>query len=155
MKPYTPSDFWEKSHSSVTPSDVNLGLGIHHVGGGQSFHDAAALYTLRRLNLRRILGKHPVPNQPNIFELGSGGGYWTQFFKSYRPRMFVGSDLSNTAVERLSSKHPEYKFVSMQNGNEGWLEIEKLGPYDLCMAIDVLYHITDDVTWNQTLLHLC
>src|SRR4051812_41905072 len=99
MHVYKPSDFWEKSHSSTAADDVNLGLGIHHVGGGQSLHDAAALYQLRRINLMRLLKKRPLHNEPSIFELGSGGGYWVEFFKESQPRSFVGSDLSTTAVQ--------------------------------------------------------
>src|SRR5436305_2521388 len=102
MAPYQPRDFWENSHSSVASNDVNLGSGVRYVGGGESDAEADALYRLRKVNTQRLLAKCNLPQAPRIFELGSGGGYWVEFFGHLAPRVFVGSDLSATARERLS-----------------------------------------------------
>src|SRR5438045_2535282 len=99
MKNYQPTEFWEQSHSAVPVSDIRLGMGIHHVAGGQSEPEAKTLYRLRAMNARRILRRCPLSPNPKIFELGSGGGYWVEFFRALQPRAFVGSDLSHTAVQ--------------------------------------------------------
>jgi hypothetical protein len=155
MSAYKPHEFWERSHSHVSPDDVKLGFGIHHVGGGQSDSEAAAMYQLRRINANRVFRKCALPPNPKIFELGSGGGYWVEFFRRFKPSAFVGSDLSGTAVERLFSLHPDYQFITMEPPDHAWSRIESLGPYDLSLAIDVLYHITDDNVWANTLNNLC
>lgn len=155
MDTYKPKDFWEKSHSAISGDEVKLGFGIHHVGGGQSDSEAAALYRLRRANARRILDECDLPPNPRIFELGSGGGYWVEFFRGFKPATFVGSDLSKTAVDRLSSSHPDYKFIATQSDTDAWSRIRELGPFDLSLAIDVLYHITDDNAWAGVLNQLC
>lgn len=155
MPTYKPNEFWEKSHSHVSPDDVNFGFGIHHVSGGQSNFEAETLYRLRRLNANRVLRKATLPANPKILEIGSGGGYWVEFFQRFLPKVFVGSDLSDTAVERLSALYPSYEFVAMTSPEEAWSRIRQRGPYDLVFAIDVLYHITDEEVWKSTLHNLC
>jgi SAM-dependent methyltransferase len=152
---YNPSDFWETSHSNVAASEVNCGLGVHYVGGGDSNLEAAALYRLRRFNISRVLQKADLSSNPRIFELGSGGGYWVSYFKRFRPKIYIGSDLSLTAVERLSVRYPDCEFLMMAAQGDAWARVRERGPYDLTLAIDVLYHITDDEIWEQTLAQLC
>jgi hypothetical protein len=155
MPAYKPTQFWEESHSAVAAQDVNLGSGVRYVGGGQSALEAQALYRLRNLNARRILQASKLPPRAKIFELGSGGGYWVAFFQAFNPSVYVGSDLSTTAVERLSTIYPGHEFVQLVPADEGWSQIRGFGPYDLTLAIDVLYHITDDIAWTQSLERLC
>jgi SAM-dependent methyltransferase len=155
MSAYKPGDFWEKSHSSISSADVELGSGIQYVGGGQSNPEAKTLYCLRRINARRVLRKCALPTNPKIFELGSGGGFWVEFFRQFSPSLFLGSDLSATAVDRLQSLYPNYSFISMADASSGWEQIKQRGPYDLCLAIDVLYHIVDDASWRNALSKLC
>ena len=155
MPYYKPTDFWETSHSTVTSAEVDRGLGVRYVGGGQSNQEAKALYRLRRLNAARLLRKYKLPPNPRIFELGSGGGYWVDFFRHLEPKLFIGSDLSKTAVQRLSEQYRDYEFVTMTPLEEAWSRIQSRGPYDLTLAIDVLYHLTDDKIWEHSLNQLC
>src|ERR1700730_3484998 len=155
MQAYKPGDFWEKSHSSIVESDVNLGLGVHYVVGGKSNVEAEALYSLRRINANRVLRKCRLPASPKIFELGSGGGFWAEFFRQFKPSLFLGSDLSPTAVDRLQSLYPDFSFISMSDASAGWEQMRQRGPFDLCLAIDVLYHIVDDALWRMALSNLC
>jgi hypothetical protein len=39
--------------------------------------------------------------------------------------------------------------------DEAWSRIQSRGPYDLTLAIDVLYHVTDDKIWEHSLDQLC
>jgi 2-polyprenyl-3-methyl-5-hydroxy-6-metoxy-1,4-benzoquinol methylase len=155
MSNYKPDDFWETSHSSVPGAEVKLGSGVRHVGGGHSDREADALYRLRRLNAKRILAHASLPSNPKIFELGSGGGFWVNFFRSIAPALFLGSDISSTAVERLASNNPDSQFVCLKDGKSAWDQIFAQGPFDLCLGIDVLYHITDENIWQTSLNNLC
>lgn len=155
MFEYQPEKFWQKAHSTVQDSAVKAGFGVRHVGGGANDQEAEALYTMRKVNMHRALEKCALAPGPKIFELGSGGGFWVQFFSQLRPSAYVGSDLSETAVARLRTEHPERVFVDMKTGSDAWREIASHGPYDLCLAIDVLYHITDDAIWGTALRKLC
>lgn len=155
MAQYQPEHFWQKAHSAVQDSAVKAGFGVWQVGGGANDREAAALYVLRTANMRRALAKCALRPAPKIFELGSGGGFWVQFFSDLRPSTYVGSDLSETAVTRLRVEYPGRTFVDMKLGDEAWQKISGHGPYDLCLAIDVLYHITDDRIWETALRKLC
>jgi Methyltransferase domain len=154
MPAYKPSDFWEKSHSSVASTDVSLGRGLRYVGGGQSDLEAEALYRLRRINASRVLRTCQMPATPKIFELGSGGGFWVEFFRAFTPSLFVGSDLSLTAVDRLRTRYPDCTFVAMDD-DTAWEKTSQGGPFDLCLGIDVLYHIVEDAAWRTALSKLC
>lgn len=125
------------------------------MGGGQSKPEAKALYCLRRVNANRVLRKCGLPANPKIFELGSGGGFWVEFFRQLSPSLFLGSDLSPTAVDRLRSRYPSCSFISMDDPSAGWEQMRQHGPFDLCLAIDVLYHIVDDASWRMALSALC
>src|SRR5438477_9105075 len=100
MPTYTASDFWETSHTDVGSGEVERGCGVRHVGGGHSTGEARALYRLRQINADRVLKSANLPARPKIFELGSGGGYWVDYFQQFSPSAYVGSDISPTAVER-------------------------------------------------------
>ena len=155
MADYRPDSFWEKAHTTVSSDEVNLGTGVRSVGGGANDVEAAALYCLRRLNADRVLRGCELPCNPKLLEFGSGGGFWVQYFEKYSPSLFVGSDLSPTAVERLSECFSRHTFVCMQDPLKAWQTIEASAPYDLCLAIDVLYHITNDEHWTGALDRLC
>jgi SAM-dependent methyltransferase len=155
MPDYQPEHFWQKAHSGVQESAVKAGFGVRYVGGGADDQEAEALYVLREVNMLRAISERAIPARPKIFELGSGGGYWVQFFSRLQPSVYVGSDLSETAVARLRSQFPGSVFVDMKPQTEAWSEISGRGPYDLCLAIDVLYHITDDGLWEMALRKLC
>ena len=132
-----------------------MGEGIRHVGGGQSDYEARMLYRLRRVAMNRVLKRLALPSPPRVFELGSGCGFWAGFLAEKGVREYVGSDLSPTAVARLSSAFPQYKFWSMDAAASGWDHIRQQAPYDLGLAIDVLYHIVDDAAWDLNLGELC
>jgi SAM-dependent methyltransferase len=154
MSSYQPKEFWESAHSKVPADKVEAGLGVRNVGGGRSSLEAAAFYRARETNMHRLLRKAQLPLQPRILELGSGGGYWADFFSAFKPASFVGADISSTAVSRLQQTYPNYLFYCLQDSG-AWSQIEKQQPFDLCLAIDVLYHITDDATWRANLTKLC
>jgi hypothetical protein len=153
-KQYQPQQFWESAHSRVPTEDVRAGLGVRNVGGGRSSREAAAFYRARKINMGRLLKKVGLPTHPKIFEMGSGGGYWVNFFTAFQPSIFIGSDISSTAILRLGKAFPNYLFYCLEN-QTSWRSIEEKAPFDLCLAIDVLYHITNDEIWAENLSRLC
>ncbi|MFZ4773871.1 MAG: class I SAM-dependent methyltransferase [Terrimicrobiaceae bacterium] len=151
---YNNKTFWENAHHSKLEDDSTISVAIREVGGEDSPLGAQALYILRRLGLSRLLKKVNLTNAPSIFEVGSGGGYWSGYFQTrFTLGRFTGSDISPTAVERLKGLYPKYQFHCLLENN-AWKDIEQAGPYDLCLAIDVLYHITDDQQWDFVLRQL-
>ncbi len=158
---YQPQSFWERSHSQVKEEDMGLGEGIRHVGGGTSILEAKYLYKLRLRALQRVIGKlipqiaASRPADPlKIFEFGCGSGFWIQHFSNILSPIeikYFGSDISKTAVARLQYRHPDFFFACMENAQIGWERIFEKAPFDISLAIDVLYHITEDRIWRESL----
>lgn len=151
---YSPSTFWEEKHREVEQGDVKLGVGIQNVGGGQCEAERKALYYLRELALERTLKKSSGEIK-SIFELGSGGGFWANYFQKKGIQNYFGSDISPAAVQRLKEQFPQYAFASAENLRLFWQSISEKEPFDLCLAFDVLYHITNDVDWEMAMNGLC
>lgn len=89
-----------------------------------------------------------------IFEFGCGSGYWIpRLHKILNPFQitYSGADISQTAVSRLQKRHPELFFICMENPSAAWTALSERKSFDICLAIDVLYHITDDNIWRTTL----
>src|SRR5664279_4694091 len=126
MRPYQPEQFWETAHSRVPAEKVGAGLGVRNVGGGRSSSEAAAFYRARETNMRRLLKKAQLPSHPRAFELGSGGGYWVNFFATLKPSLFVGSDISSTAAARLGETYANNLFYCLQEP-ESWSKIADKG----------------------------
>jgi SAM-dependent methyltransferase len=151
---YSPQSFWEEKHREVNQGDVKLGVGIQYVGGGQCEAETKALYQLRQLALQRTLGK-VTGEIKSIFELGSGGGFWANYFQRREIQNYFGSDISSTTVERLKEQFPKYTFACAEDTKSFWQSVVGKAPFDLCLAFDVLYHITNDADWEAALDGLC
>lgn len=157
---YKPESFWESAHYQVPERDAGLGEGIRNVGGGASVREAKYLYALRYLALQRVF-KKLTPRISNneslclqIFEFGCGSGYWIPRLKKILDPFqieYSGADISQTAVSRLQKRHQEYFFACMENPGAAWAALSERNPFDISLAIDVLYHITDDHIWRTTL----
>ena len=161
MSQYQPSRFWERTHAAVENENVLDGFGIRSVGGGASADEARYLYKLRRRALGLALRKAKVPrsnnSSVNVFEFGCGSGYWlTQLpaLLGHANFSYTGVDISPTAIRRLQSRYPGASFVCLDGDTKAWRQIESAGPFDLALAIDVLYHITDDTIWRDALRKL-
>jgi SAM-dependent methyltransferase len=161
MNNYQPSKFWENTHADVNDELVRGGRGIRSVGGGASAVEADYLYRLRRRAFQSALqtAKETVPSCGNlkIFEFGCGSGYWlTQLpaLLGHSGFSYTGADISPTAIRRLQSNYPDSTFVCLDDISQSWARIESGAPFNLTLAIDVLYHITDDTIWRDTFRRL-
>lgn len=158
QKPYEPSGFWEKTHSEVPAQYAGRGEGIRSVGGGSNAREAVFLYRLREAALRRALAKarkaELARKTEKIFEFGCGNGYWLDAMPSLVGTdkfQYTGADISPTATQRLAERYPEFCFVCLADAERGWEKIAARGPFDLTLAIDVLYHVTGDAVWESSL----
>jgi hypothetical protein len=84
-----------------------------------------------------------------------------EFLGNARCREIPGSSNSGVAVvigwsffERCSQKRSSVQ-ICTSDEQVAWSQAQEYGPYDLCLAIDVLYHIVDDTTWRENLQRLC
>jgi len=161
VKSYHPEKFWEKTHSEVPADHAGKGEGIRSVGGGSCASEALYLYRLRTIAMRRAIAaahKNGFRTEAaRVLEFGCGSGYWLQALPSLLGRTdstYIGADISETAIARLETTCSGQSFVCLHNPVSGWQTIDAQGPFSLTLAIDVLYHITDDNVWRCSLRNL-
>jgi SAM-dependent methyltransferase len=123
--------------------------------------EADYLYRLRLQAFKSALRKARICGLPHdnlkILEFGCGSGYWLTQLPDLLGRAafsFTGADISPTAVHRLQTRYPDSAFVCLGDNSQSWAQIESGAPFDLTLAIDVLYHITDNTAWRDTFRRL-
>ena len=101
---YEPRGFWERRLSDHF--DLR---GTGETGLSLAFNRAC--YALRQEVLERALRDHGVdPRGMEVLDVGCGSGFFTAFFLARGARV-TGLDITEVAVERLRSRHPEARFL--------------------------------------------
>ena len=105
----------------------------------------------RRLILRRM--SPLLPTGPfDVLDVGSGTGFYIERWRELGARSITGSDITDVAVERLRNRFPGLTFVQLDIGGQlGSLEGRQ---FDVVSAMDVLYHIVDDVAYHRSIQNL-
>jgi SAM-dependent methyltransferase len=136
---YLPEEYWEHLHHRDDLSAVGQS------GLPASFN--AWLYRNGARNLDRFLAAHLDRHPPTVYDVGSGTGYWVEYW-SRRGARVDGSDLVPTAVGRLADRF---------DGDFTVLDITADGPtgrYELVSCMNVLLHILDDAAFERALAHV-
>jgi 2-polyprenyl-3-methyl-5-hydroxy-6-metoxy-1,4-benzoquinol methylase len=110
------------------------------------------LYQAQADCLTKLLDKWDI-NLANkkLLDIGSGTGYYIDYYKKRNASGVSGLDLSKTSVDYLKSKYPEFNFhVEDISGPS----LEYLGTFDFISAISVIYHVIDNRKFSQTLINL-
>lgn len=138
------ADYWENRLSK------NYGLhGTGFMGLGLNYN--TWMYKIRRQVLTRELRSLDIKfSEVSILDVGSGTGFYVDFWKQQGCRKLAGIDITDTAVEKLRIKYPEYRFFKGNIG--GKLDnLEDLLAYkfQVVSAFDVLFHIVDDEQYRM------
>lgn len=82
----------------------------------------------------------------SIVELGHGDGYMLNLYEGYKS--YDGYDISSVARESVREAFKSNHRVTIHNS------ISSLSKRDICISIDVLYHITDTEQWKLYISNL-
>ncbi len=139
MNSNDPAEYWENRLSK------HYGLhGTGFIGLGMNYNNW--MYKIRRQILTREVKSLGINfSEVSILDIGSGTGFYVDFWKQLGCRKLVGIDITNTAIEKLRMKYSEFQFF---RGNIG-ASLDNLpellaGKYKIISAFDVLFHIVDD-----------
>jgi SAM-dependent methyltransferase len=86
-----------------------------------------------------------------VLDVGSGTGFWIDFWRRRGATEITGVDLTSTSVERLRRRWPEYDFLQADIGDTGAGLPEG---QDTVSAMSVLLHIVDDARFRQAFANL-
>lgn len=109
-----------------------------------------ALYANTAAAVRRAIRRADVTARGrSVLDIGSGIGFWIDFWRAEGAREIAGADLVPEAVDRLRELFPESEFVQADIG-------EGAAPFtgrrfDLISAMGVLLHIVDEERFRLAL----
>ena len=84
-------------------------------------------------------------------DVGSGTG-WVVAQLRQRGLRVDGCDITDVAVDRLREAYPDLRFFRLRLGTDR-VPVDD-ATYDVVTAMDVMYHITDDMEWSAGLADL-
>jgi SAM-dependent methyltransferase len=107
------------------------------------------LYKVRRVVFLRLLRSLRLDlKTAQVFDVGSGTGFYLELWKELGVSSVAGCDLTETAVSRLKNAFPWSKIARMDIG-------DTLPPcaqsYDVVSAFDVLFHIVEEERYKQAI----
>jgi SAM-dependent methyltransferase len=139
-------DYWDSLHGEHPGEFTAVG----YAGLGEGFNREAYRH-LRLPALRRLLLRNRVTPRA-LLEAGVGIGAYACLWRELGVEEWVGVDISPRAVAYLRTRFPDREFHVVDLARpEGALEGRC---FDLVAAIDVLYHILDDVQFEAALAWL-
>lgn len=143
---FDPEPYWE-DRLGARPSLLEVG----YSSLGTRYNEW--LYKLRRRGLRRQLaGLNLDMSRLNVLDVGSGSGFYIDFWRETGAGSVSGSDLTEASVSYLRSRFPLNTFHKLDIGGE---LSPALGPaYDLISAFDVLFHIVDDTRFDRAISNI-
>jgi hypothetical protein len=138
VKTYADERFWKERHARL--KDIRaVGLATRSVA------DNERDYVRQRAELQRYLDADlPRMRRDSALELGYGQGHWSRFCKDAGFARYVGLDFAAPRGPDLGSNY------AYQRADVG-ARFDLKRRFDLVLAIDVLFHVTDEARFEIAL----
>ncbi len=140
---FQPREYW----SERVTGDGSL-ANVGHVALG---HYNRHAYPLRLVALSRAVAGL-VPAACQVFDGGFGEGVYLNYWLRRGATVVSGVDFSPRAVLSARDRHPSFDL--RQGDLSSPDDLTGFGRFDVVTAIDVLYHIVDDLAWTAALSNL-
>jgi SAM-dependent methyltransferase len=142
---YDPDGYWSTLHASGDDLRVvgypTLPLAFNRV-----------LYKNTAIAVRRALRQADVDvTGQSVLDIGSGIGFWVDFWQSEEALSVAGADLVPGAVERLHARFPGHDFVVADLSERVPFPSREFG---VVSAMGVLLHITDPVRFKRAVANI-
>lgn len=122
--------------------------GVGHTCLGRSY--IHWLYKVRRAVFLRLLPWLKInPRTAEVFDVGSGTGFYLELWKQAGISSVTGCDLTEIAVERLEKSFPWARILRLDIGVS--LPASEYGRYNIVSAFDVLFHIIHEERYQQAI----
>jgi SAM-dependent methyltransferase len=142
--------FWDDRYAHYW----NLaGSGNYRLGRWYNFWK----YLAQRRVFLEVLRRHKISLRGKaVLDVGCGTGYWTRQCMCLGARRIVGLDISALACQRLQQQYPDtamttFAFETVDIAQDPFPIV---GPFDLLLAYQVLFHVLDAQGFEQALRNL-
>jgi SAM-dependent methyltransferase len=144
--PFDAKQYWE-NRLGANPSLREVGYSML----GASYNKW--LYKVRKAVLRRRVAALNLDlSRASVLDIGSGSGFYINFWKELGTPSVLGSDLTHNAVIHLRGRFPQNTFHELDIADE--LPPTIKGTFDIVSAFDVLFHITDDDRFRRAICNV-
>jgi 2-polyprenyl-3-methyl-5-hydroxy-6-metoxy-1,4-benzoquinol methylase len=111
------------------------------------------LYRTQRECLDQVLNEHHVmiPGK-SVLDIGSGTGFFVDFYQERQAGSIVGVDLTVTSKNYLEAHYPAGTYYAADISEEA---LPFSGEFDIVSAMGVLYHIVDENRFQQAIINIC
>ncbi len=140
---FQPREYW----SNLVSGDGSLANVGHRALGEYNRY----AYPLRLDGLSRALDGL-VPPAARVFDAGFGEGVYLDYWKARGAGQVSGLDFSARAVESARQRHPGFQL--RQGDLSSGDDLAGFGKHDVVHAVDVLYHIVEDLKWAAAISNL-
>lgn len=137
--------YWE---NRLTKDFSLAGVGFRRKGPAFNYW----VYKIRVEKLEEAIRKFKIEAAGrDILDIGTGTGFFIDFWKQKNPSTITGYDLTEISIKSLKDRYPEANFELVDISDE---KIRTEKKYDIISIFDVLYHIVEDKKFEQALKNL-
>lgn len=140
-------EYWEKRLS------LHPGLaGVGYLGRSRRFLELQ--YHTRAMHVKRILLANGLSDLTgrSVLDVGSGTGYWLDFWRGLAPRAITGLDFTEVSVKQLRARFPDDVILRADISES--LPIADSQHFDIMSVFDVFLHITNNAKFERALANL-
>lgn len=112
------------------------------------------LYRIRKKVFLRIIKRYKLKEADKILDIGSGTGFYIKLWEKLRTKELIGIDITHLAVSNLSDQFKAHTFYQVDIGKSIPPTLKRSAPFDIISAMDVLFHITNDVKFEKALYNI-
>ena len=143
-------EYWEQRLGT------NWGLhGVGYIGYGSYYNNW--LYKIRekvfRREIKELLDERALLDA-KVLDVGSGTGFYVNLFRELGVRNLIGTDLTQTAIDRLRQTFDNGIFRQLDIGSDVDLQDFAEKDFDLITAFDVFFHITDENNYVKAISNI-
>jgi SAM-dependent methyltransferase len=143
-----PAEYWQNRLTANYSLD---GTGFQTLG--QQYNKW--MYRIRKVIVKRVIkGSISELNARDVFDIGSGTGFYIDMWKELGVTRVSGSDITDVAVLKLRQNYPTYEFFKLDIGQVVLPDHLSARKFDIISAFDVLFHITDDARYRNAILNI-
>ena len=140
----TVRDYWQKRY------EKKFTIGASgHISFNERYN--SFVYRAYERALKKALSRWVGARDRRVFDVGSGTGYWVDYYRKAGAADIFGVDLTDISIQRLTARYPEYTFKVADIGSADFIPE---GRYDIVNCLDVLYYIIDDASFARALVSL-
>jgi SAM-dependent methyltransferase len=140
--------YWDKRLSGSFSLD-----GVGSLGMGEYFN--RYVYKMKRRTLNKIIRQlHLSLEKRSILDVGSGTGFWIDYYLKRGVRCVHGCDISSVAIRNLKVLYNDFRNVFISETDFGSKLIPFDMEFDIVNAMDVAYHIVNDNHFNDFLSNI-